>query len=826
MGQSWTYKVRRMGILCAVNLSLYLNCFAGVDQGEKKVTLNVVEESCVKVFKQIEKQTKMSFFYSTSDIRLPVKVSIKVVDAALDEVMGRILEGTGLEWIYTDNVITIRKKKGLSGGGNGMGTAVDSNINMITVTGKVVQADGSPIPGATVRVKRTGDGVTTDGEGEFTLAKTKKNDLLIISSIGYETREIPTSGNSVLIKLNLAINNLDETVVIAYGTTTQRYNTGNISSIKAQDIEKQPVSNPLLALQGRVPGLYITQANGLPGGGVTVRIQGQNSIGRGNDPLYVIDGVPYTSQLLPSLGAILGRSGNTFGSENGNPLSYINPADIESIEVLKDADATAIYGSRAANGAILITTKKGKPGEMKATISAQTGWGFITRKLKLLDTKQYLEMRQEAFKNDGLTPGEFDFDINGTWDTTRYTDWQKTLIGNNAKYNDIQTNILGGNTLTQYLLGIGYHRETTVFPGENFDQKWSLHFNVNSTSSNQRFKAQLSGNYINDDSRLPNNDLTSAAITTPPNAPELYHEDGSLNWARDSAGNYTWINPVSYLNNRYKRVTNNLVGNAILSFQLFQSLEIRSSFGFTNQQFRETVTVPLSSTRPDYRPSTLRVGNYGTSSSTSWIIEPQAIFHKAIGKSDLQLLIGTTIQKNINDGQSVVGVGYNSDLVLEDIRSASNIYPISTLASTYKYRAMFGRINYKLSDKYILNISTRRDGSSRFGSENLYHSFASVGTGWIFSNETFFEKKVPFVSFGKLRISYGTTGSDQIGDYQHLDLYFPPPGVGIAYQGATGLLPDKLTNPYLQWEETKKLQFGLDLGFFKRSHSLYSELYT
>jgi len=336
--------------------------------------------------------------------------------------------------------------------------------------------------------------------------------------------------------------------VIAYGTTTRRLSTGDVSTVRAADIEKQPVSNPLLALQGRIPGLQITQASGLAGSGVKVRIQGQNSIGFGSDPLYIVDGVPFASQLLPTINNILGESGkvNNIPSGTGNPLSFINSSDIESIDILKDADATAIYGSRGANGVILITTKKGKAGQTKVDVNIQRGYGQVTRRLDLLNTQQYLQMRREAFTNDGLAipttttvPASDNYDLT-FWDQNKSTDWQKVLIGGTARYTDIHGSVSGGNKNITALIGAAYKKETTVFPGDFADQKGSLHVMINNVSENQKFKISLSGNYLIDNNELPGRDLTSAALSLPPNAPSLYNSDGSLNWATDASGSTTW----------------------------------------------------------------------------------------------------------------------------------------------------------------------------------------------------------------------------------------------------------------------------------------------
>ncbi|KAA2238787.1 SusC/RagA family TonB-linked outer membrane protein [Chitinophaga agrisoli] len=785
-------------------------------QNEHPVTLTGNGIPLRAVFKAIKKQTGYAVMYSTSATSLnqDEKVTVNFKETPLDDVLGTLFKGRNLEWQYSDDILLIRKKEFTVPKKN----EVDSTVTPVSLTGKVTDANGTPLPGVTVILKGTSLGTTTDGDGRFSLPKVDIGKILVFSSIGFERRETTVKGKSLLVEMATLMSTLDEKVIIAYGTTTQRLSTGNIGVVRAKDIEKQPVTNPLLALQGRVPGLFITQTNGLPGGGVTVRIQGQNSIMNGSDPLYVIDGVPYSSQ-LPGTGldGILGTSGGpilTNITGNGNPLSYINPADIESIQVLKDADATAIYGSRAANGAILITTKKGKAGPIKLDIDFQRGWGKITRRLNMLNTQQYLQMRKEAKMNDSEPIYETDYDINGLWDTTRYTDWQKVLIGKTSQYTHANASISGGTAVSQYLIGSSYHRETSVFPGNFVDERASIHFNITSVSSNQKFNIQLSGNYLVDNNKLPSADLTNQALLLEPNAPQLYNADGSLNWEPDVTGFSSWNNPLRLLHQTYKNKTNNLLGNINLSYHILPSLEFKSSLGYTNMQTNDFQSQPITTVKPESRPFSSNLARFGNRVLNSWTVEPQVIYDRNFGKGKLNALLGMTIQQNSNKGETLLGEGFSTELVLEDIKSAASVAVLSSFATKYKYNAFFSRLNYNYNDKYIVNLTARRDGSSRFGSENQFHNFASVGAAWIFSQENLFKKRIPVLSFGKLRASFGTTGNDQIGDYNFMNLYFPITA-GVAYQNVTSIAPLGLPNPYLQWEETKKLQLGIDLGLFK-----------
>ncbi len=623
----------------------------------------------------------------------------------------------------------------------------------------------------------------------------------------------------MIVGLEISASQLDEVQYIAYGKSSQRFQTGNVASIKAKDIEKNPVNNPMLALQGRVPGLFIEQQSGFTGAGIKVRIQGQNSIANGNSPLYVIDGIPY-SNTTPSVSPLgpLGNSDEVRGGLSvgfaGSALSFINPADIESIDILKDADATAIYGSRAANGAVLITTKKGKEGKATFDVKVQQGWGKVTRKMDMLNTRQYLDMRYEAFRNDSINWTSPDVDAVDLkfWDTTRFTDWQKVLIGNTAKYSNINTSLSGGNANTNYLISGTYQRETTVFPGNFRDRRGSLHFNLANTLMNKKIKFELSGIYMVDNNEVPASDFTSTAIGLQPHAPSPFKPDGSLNWMTDELGQSTWLNPYSRLLLHYQNKTINLLGNAVISYQIVPGLEIRSSFGYNNLVSDEIYLIPLEATRPERRDPNSRQSTFNINNSRTWIVEPHVIFHRNINKGKLDWLLGSTIQEINNTSKGIAGIGYNSDLTLNDIQSAAFIQAGGSKYSQYKYNALFSRLNYIWRDKYIFNFTGRRDGSSRFGRQNQFENFGAIGAAWIFSEENIIKNNI--ITFGKLRGSYGTTGSDNIPDYQFLSLYSAYPSQ-IAYQGTTGSLPMGLPNPHLQWESTKKLQVGIELGFIQ-----------
>jgi len=809
--------------LTTMILLLALTTASATTYGQK-ITLSEKNATLKQLITKIRVQSGYGFLYTDDMLANTKPINVELKEASLEDALDAIFKNQPLEYAVEQKNIVIKIKSP---------TFLERLANRwasIDASGRVVDSENRPLPGASVKVKKTGKGVSTDKDGRFFLRGVEEGAILVVSFIGYLPKEVSASANMGSVVLEQSLSKLDEIQVIAYGTTTQRLSTGNVTTIKADVIEKQPVNNPLLALQGRVPGLFIEQATGFAGTGITVRIQGKNSY-NGNDPLYVVDGVPFVSQLLLGGNGIIGNSGIIHGVESpsGNPLSFINPSDIESIDVLKDADATSIYGSRAANGAILITTKKGKVGDTRVDLNFQSGWAKVPRKLDLMNSAQYVEMRREALKNDGIAvpdPGPYvDSDINGNWDTSRYTDWQKELIGGTASYQDLNASVSGGSGQTTFLVGAGHHRETIVFPGKYADNKSSLHFNINNTSANQRFKLQLTGSYLLDNNKLPNYDLTLNAMQLAPVAPALFKTDGSINWAPDSSGGTTFFNnPIGFMFNSFLDKTSNLMSNITLSYQIIPELEIKSLFGYSNLKTKMIDKNLLQAVDPEFVQYYSRVTSFTDNDINSWSIEPQLTYNHYISKGKLDLLLGATISKRTSLGSGVIASGFSNDLIMEDILSATSIRATSSMSSVYKYNALFGRINYNWEDKYILNFTGRRDGSSRFGPKSQFHDFWALGGAWIFSGEPFIKDHFPLLSFGKLRASYGTTGNDQIGDYRFMSLY-DPLQQDIAYQGVVAYQPNRLTNPYLEWEETRKLQFGLDLGFLKDRILLNSNYY-
>ena len=680
-----------------------------------------------------------------------------------------------------------------------------AQVNNKLVSGTVTDIENNPLPGVNVLIKNKNRGTTTRLDGSWQLLATPE-DTLVFSFLGFKpVNKLVGNKTTINVQLLEDATALDQVVLNAgYYTVTNSEKTGSIATVSANEIENQPVNNPLAAMQGRMSGVSITQNTGVPGGGFNIRIRGRNSIRpEGSEPLYIVDGVPYPAQ---SLGNFFVST--VFGNSQ-SPLNGINPSDIKSIEVLKDADATAIYGSRGANGVVLITTKKGKAGKTTVQINAGTGVGTITRKMDLLNTKQYLSMRQEAFANDGIDEYPFNaYDVNGTWSQDRYTDWQEELLGGTAYFTNLKATLTGGSEQTKFLLSGSHQKQTTVFPGDFEYRKSSVLANLLHDSKDKKFNLQFTANYVLDNNDLPTSSFIIPALGLPPNAPALYDENGELNWEDG-----TFSNPLAQLNGNYRSQSSTLLGNAVIGYNLFKGFTVKTSLGYNKVNLEESRTAPNTIYDPAFGLDS-SFSSISTNSGTrdSWIIEPQLEYKTKVGKGKLSMLVGSTFQDEVNTSLYQYGYGFTSNDLIYNLASASLLDILGSSEEQYKYNALYGRVNLNWAGTYFLNLTGRRDGSSRFGPGKQFANFGAVGTAWQFGKEKFIKDIFPFLSYGKLRASYGTSGNDQIGNYGYLDTYV---GSGISYQGISGLQPSQLFNPNFGWETNKKTEVAVELGFFK-----------
>lgn len=807
-------------VLIAASLQLIAaENLSGQNLDTIKVTTELKNAPLSTLLKQITDQTGLSFAYmeNLNDAMLNLPKGTRSVRATLNEA----LASSDLDWVQTSNTILVIKKKKTE-----MVSSIIGNSPVaFQISGAIKSSAGEVLAGVNIIVKGTTKGTTSDANGEYKIEVDSNDDILVFSFIGFKTIETQVSGRTRIdLTMEDDATTLGSVEIVGtnYFSTEKEFSTMNIAKVDAKDIEKQPVTSTLMSLQGRMAGVDISPVNNSgPGGAIRIQIRGQNSLrtggaqGDGNLPLYVVDGVPLDPRPLES------GSGSIY--QNGfDPLSAINPSNIENIQVLKDAAATAIYGSRGSNGVVLITTKQGsKSGNTNIDVSAYTGIAQISNRMDVLNREQYLEMRREAFKNDGLMPGVTDYDLNGTWDTTRTTNWQKELLGHTAKVYDAQVNFSGGNTNTTFLLGGGFHKETSPLKDDFGFQRMTVLLNVNHTSSDNRFRGFASINYgTNKSNQFDDGNFIPLVLRLEPVAPQLFTETGALNWQIAKVNNSnrnTWTNPLSYLKKTDDSSMGNIIGSANFSYELIPGLQIKTNLGFTQLNADELIKSPIGARSPtSISNATKGVSTFGSNQRKSWIIEPQVSFSRTFRNHKIDAVIGSTLQQSDYKMSLTRGAGYSSDALLNTIRGATTV-SYNNDDSQYRYIAILAHLGYSYNEKYLLNLSGRRDGSSRFGPGNRFGTFYSISGGWIFSKENLIADNVSFLSFGKIRASYGTTGNDQIGDYKFYNTYSIYPTL---YQGGTSAFPDAIYNPNFGWEVTKKTEAGVELGFVKNRISL------
>jgi len=801
-------------------LTLLISLTASSQTTDTRIRLSVVNAPVEQVLKEIRKQSGFEFVYTREQLKKSVPITLQI-QASLDKVLEACFKEQPFTYVVDGKFIALRDRTE-----SAQPLPVQKEIK-----GKVVDEKGLPISSVTVAVKNSGNATSTDSKGEFYLNKIREADVLIISAVGYQLSQVAVKGKTYFeIILPMAISEMDETMVIAYGTTTKKLNTGNVTKVSSKDIEKQPISNVLAALEGRVPGMIVTQSSGVPGSSFNVEIRGRTSLDLGlshNDPLFIIDGVPFEPGILPSNQLVSAANQPRNTSQGGlSPLNILSPSDIESIEVLKDADATAIYGSRGANGVILITTKKGRSGRTTVSANFYSGWSKVSRTMRLLNTSEYVRMRKEALANDGFTPQVSTPFSNGyapdllTWDTTSFTDYKKLLIGNTAHANEAELSLSGGNVTTQFLIGGSYHRETNVFSQHLFDRRGSFHFNISHSPTDKKWSIQLSGMYSSDHNELLQRDLTQY-INLPPNL-NFYDSTGNPNWVQNGVytGNLSLTAPAAEYLKKYRSVSENLVSNLFFNYRLLKNLSASVSLGFNKFSTDEAAITPKYSINPT--SPEMAFSNFANGWNVSWIAEPQFNYSKKWTHSKIDILTGLTLQDKQFKSVILSASNYTNDLLLYSPSAAGQL-SIQNGFSKYKYAALFARATYNVRDQYILNATARRDGSSRFGPGNRFSNFGAIGAAWIFASAKNSTINLKFLSFGKLRGSFGVTGNDQIGDYRFLDLWN---STTTTYQGNPGLQPGSLFNPNYHWEKNRKLEAAVELGFFKDRLFVSSSYYN
>ena len=665
-----------------------------------------------------------------------------------------------------------------------------------------------PLAGANVRLKGPGKVIHTHQDGVIILAITGTGDSVEISHIGRKTLLYPLPDAAVAqVILPPLPEQLGEIQVTNYYKGFTVLSTGDIATMKAHNFEIQPVSNPLLMLSGWMPGLSVTQTSGVNGAGVKLIVRGPGSIANITDPLILVNGIPYAPNNI-SLSNL--PVGNAAGSLS--PAIVINPADIESVKLLKDADATAIYGSRGANGVILITTKKARAGDDRWQLQYGAGYSNVTRVPRLLTTDAYIRMRREALRNDGISADIVHAPEIAAWDTTRYTNYPKLLIGGTAPLMTADAAFVHAGIYTGLRASLHYLRERNVFPGQPANTLGTATTSLDHVSKNGLLNLQVTSMLGLDCNKQYINDLSSL-IFIAPNAPAAYDTMGRLQFEPDGV---SIVNPYAAMLETYEAHSSNILVNVHAHYDLSRTQwalrhwSVLANGGINNVHVTENGIIPIRAQDPAFNPTGSSYA--ATSNYRSWIFEPQIERRDTLGRLAMNFLAGASWQWQRNTISTLIATGYTSDALIGSI-SAAGATADDGQATDYRYSAVFGRAHLNWNNTYILNLTARRDGSSRFGPGRQFGNFGAIGMAWIFNKGNFFRTRMPWLSLAKLSGSYGVTGNDAIGDYKYRTAWSAT--TTNPYQGITGFYPTTLANPNLAWEKVVKQETALDLGFWR-----------
>ncbi|RGM13446.1 TonB-dependent receptor [Bacteroides stercoris] len=664
-----------------------------------------------------------------------------------------------------------------------------------TITGTVTDNKQEPLIGVNVVVKgNTSVGAITDLDGKYSLSVPEGKTTLIFSYIGYVTQEVSVGlRNTVDVVLVDDAQALDEVVVVGYGVVKKRDLVGSIASVKSQDITAVPTSNVLESMQGKIAGLDMTRSSGQPGSSFNFTIRGNRSLTASNAPLILVDGIAYGTDI------------------------DINPNDVESIEVLKDASTTAIYGSRGANGVILVTTKKGKEGKTKVDFNAYWGPSFSTNLPKVNNTEQYVAMRREAMRAVGQWTSPADDGV--IWDAVALeriknnvnTDWYD-LIMDDATTQNYQVSINGGTDATKVSLSLDYFNETGILIGDDFDR-----FNGRINVSQRIMKGMEAGASAlfttSTRSAAPSNVFHAAQTKEPYGVP--FNEDGSLNKYPFTGSGATDINMLfNQDKNNYVDETksNRFFGTLFLNWEIIKGLQFRTNFGYDSQNSRNGHFEGVNSTFVGSNKGLAKVSKNETH-STAWTWENTLTYTKDFDIHSLTAMVGHSMSKSSFEDTYAEGKGLSFEQSLfHNLDGTSQDYALSSTLTESSMLSYFARLNYKLLDKYLLTATLRADGSSVLAKGNRWGYFPSVAVAWRMKDEHFLSS-VDEISDLKLRLSYGLSGNSAVSPYQTtggLSKTIYEFGTIPAY----GYRPYNMANLELQWEKTRVLNFGVDFGLF------------
>lgn len=780
----------------------------------QKINLNKTNAPLWETLNDIRQQTGYSILCDPDILGAAKPVTIKIKDGSLEDALKICFHNQPFNYVINQKTILITPVKSSA-------PVADQATSAIRISGKVTDEQGS-LPGASIKLKDSNTGTISDAKGNYSLSVPDNKGTLVFTSVGYLTQEIPIEGRTTInVQLKVESKGLNQIVVIGYGTVRKKDLTGSVSSIGSNEIKSQPINSFNQALQGKVSGVQITQASNSPGGGVTIRVRGGNSISASNDPLYVVDGFPVS---VPT--AANGASGS--GASYANPLSTINPNDIESIEVLKDASATAIYGSRGANGVVLVTTRRGRSGQPNIEFESYAGAQEVVKQLKLGNAMDHLNLKNEQLANLGYALRFGNPDGPYPKPVASYgegTDWQKEIF-RRAPMQSYQLSVTGGSDKVRYLVSGNYLNQDGIVIDNNF-KRYASRINLDATLSERiKIGTNLTA------SRTINNGVSEGlvagpiyeALTISPASP-VYAADGSYQLLNlgPGTGFANTPNPVAMLHTSTNLLTTDrLLGNVFGDFSIMEGLRAHISFGADVQNsFRNVFFTPQTlagNGRNGY-------GSNGTSENINTLNENTLTYTKKINQDNaFDVLAGVTFQSNRMQRTYQEAENFpNYTLGANNLSAASILDITSSSLEKWGLNSYLARINYRFKDRYLFTVSARADGSSRFGANNKYGFFPSGAFAWRVSDENFL-KNSRIISDLKLRVSYGITGNDGIGLYNSLSQYTIGKTVFNDVEVLTNQV-SRIESPDLKWEKTAQLDIGFDAGFMNNRITVVGDYY-
>jgi TonB-linked SusC/RagA family outer membrane protein len=694
------------------------------------------------------------------------------------------------------------------------------------ISGRVVGTDGSPVPGATIVERGTSNGVSSGADGNFTLS-VQPNASLLISSVGYTTQTIAVGSRRTLeVTLAASATDLSEAVVVGYGTQTKADLTGSVAQLGSKEVGNQPVQSLEQSIQGKAAGVFIETGSGKLGQGIRVRVRGVSSVSGTTQPLYVVDGVPVAAENLSTTTA------------STNPIADINPNDIESISILKDASASAIYGSRATNGVVLITTKRGKAGGTRFNFNVQGGLSEPTHKREFLNSEEYVTLLTESLVNRGSTfavPANIATRLSsyagGVSDPLTYnTDWQDQVL-RRAGFQQYDFNTSGGNDKTRFYLSGQYSKQKGIIVSNEYERiatrfnldhqatDW-LSFGLNTTATRS-----VNNRVPNDNAFSTPMQIVALAPITPLTDPRSGLLSGALDPTTGLPNNGTnafpfYYNPLlSIQGGNYTTTVYRLLGNVYAQAQLAKGLIFRSELGVdvisqNEEQYLGRITARNTGNTNGY-------GYNASTLNTKLVVNNYVAYKKTLAENhSLDFTLGTSYESSTINGNSVTGTQFASD-AYRTIDNASQITAGTSYTTGYTLVSYFGRASYAFAGKYLVGASARLDGSSRFGIERRFGIFPAGSVGWVISEESFL-KDNRTLSLLKLRASVGKTGNAGFSNFASRSLWT---GRNAGYVGTPGQQPSQLGNDFLTWESTVQYDAGLEYGLFDNRISGEVDIY-